>query len=208
MMSAVDGKVFLKQRGACLDAYEETAMVHHTNAWLGGIINMEQGFASKAPLELMVVNESIERIDFIAPYKEKSFIIAIDPTGQLNWDSATIDKEHIITILTQTVSNEYLAFLQEKGISYLFGGEKEIDFTSIFERLYSIFNIQRLLVEGCVHPILNAKLIDELSYLSGPAFEGPSDITDLPNIPSSQRNLTAMEEWEENIWWLRYKMNY
>lgn len=220
MMSSVDGRILLKQWGerkvSYTNTYEETALVHNTNAWLCGRVTMEEGFASKEPLTLKPVSKPVERVDFIAPYKEKSFAIAVDPSGKLNWASSSIDEDHIITVLTTTVSDEYLAFLQEKGISYLFGGEVEIDFNSVFERLFSIFNIKRLLVEGGGNingSILNAGLIDELSLLSCPVIDGTDntptlfDVSgSLPKAPASQLDLFFMEEWEDNVWWIRYKV--
>jgi len=219
-MSTADGGILLKQWGErktpYTNTYEETALVHHTNAWLCSTVTMEEVFVSKEPLALKPVSKPVARMDYIAPYKEKSFAIAIDPSGKLNWASSVIDEDHIITVLTTNVSDEYLAFLQEKGISYLFGGEAEIDFNSVFERLFSLFGIKRLLVEGGGNingAILNAGLIDELSFLSCPVMEGIENIPALfdvngsiPKLPSSQLDLFFMEEWEDNVWWIRYKV--
>jgi len=38
--------------------------------------------------------------------------VGLDPSGKLTWKSNSIDEEHVITVLTEAVSDDYLAFLQ------------------------------------------------------------------------------------------------
>lgn len=217
MMSSVDGRILVDQWGSkdteqYSTIYQQTGDTHGADAWLCGRVTMEEGFASKEPLELKPVDKPIERKDFIAPYKETSFAIAIDRSGKLNWDESAIDGDHIITVPGESVSDEYLAFLQEKGISYLFGGKEEIDFDSVFEKLAGSFNIKRLLVEGGGHingSILAAGLIDELSLLICPAVDGtyntPASV-DVKKSLGAQLKLLSVAQLEHDVLWLKYKV--
>jgi riboflavin biosynthesis pyrimidine reductase len=218
MMSSVDGRIMVQQWGSkevikrFSGIYEETGGSYEGDAWLCGRVTMEEGFASDKPLHLKKAGKKIEREDFIAPYKEASFAIAIDQSGKLNWDDNAIDGDHIITVLSESVSDDYLAFLQEKGISYLFGGKEEINFDSVFKKLASQFKIKRLLVEGGGHingSILKAGLIDELSLLICPAVDGadgtPASLDTKKSLGAALK-LLSVEELKHDVLWLKYKV--
>jgi 2,5-diamino-6-(ribosylamino)-4(3H)-pyrimidinone 5'-phosphate reductase len=218
MMSSVDGRILVQQWGSksittkYSAIYEETADTHEGDAWLCGRVTMEEGFASKKPLKLKPVKQAIKRIDFIAPYKEASFAVAIDKSGKLNWDDSAINGDHLITVLSESVSDEYLASLQKKGISYLFGGKKEINFNKVFEKLSSQFKIKRLLIEGGGHingSILKAGLIDELSLLICPAVDGADNTPSSLDVKKSlgvPLKLVSVEQMKHDVLWLKYKV--
>ncbi len=54
----------------------------------------------------------------------------------------------MITVLTEAVLDDYLAFLQSKGVSYLFGGKTDLNLKSVLEKLRKEFGIKKLLLEG------------------------------------------------------------
>lgn len=222
MMSSVDGRTLIKKWSDQEKAdeyaaiYEKTGSQLDGDAWLCGRVTMEKDFASDEPLLLQPVDKPIDRTDFIAPYEQRSFAVAIDPSGKLNWIAPDLDGDHLITILTEDVTDDYLAHLQECGISYLFGGKKEIDLNSVFERLTAIFGISRLLLEGGGHingSVFNAGLIDEFSILLCPVADGSVntattlDVSEsLPKVPTSQLKLVSVEEQDHEVLWLRYKI--
>ena len=81
----------------------------------------------------------------------------------------------MITVLTEQVSDDYLAFLQSKGVSYLFGGKTDLDWERVLEKLRKEFGIRKLLLEGggkINGSFLAANLIDELSVLVAPIADG------------------------------------
>jgi riboflavin biosynthesis pyrimidine reductase len=104
--------------------------------------------AGKERVPTRTVQQPIQRMDFIARRDAKSYAIALDPSGKLTWKSGSIDEEHVITILTEKVSDNYLAFLRAKGISYLFGGRTNVNLKSVLEKLRKEFGIKKLLLEG------------------------------------------------------------
>lgn len=100
----------------------------------------------------------------------------------------------MITVLTESVSDRYLEFLQSTGVSYLFGGKTRINLTSVLRKLRAKFGIRKLLLGGggkINGSFLAANVIDELSILVAPVADGsvgtPS-LFDVANRRSPGRN--------------------
>src|SRR2546428_9962157 len=151
--------------------YERTAQTFAADAWIIGRVSMEP-YAGKTRVPRGKVKHRIPRTDFMADTEAESYAIAIDPSGKLTWQSNAIDSEHVITIVSQRVSNEYLAFLRSQGVSYLFGGRANIDLKNVLEKLAKAFGIRKLLLEGggkINGSFLPAVLSGELTCLLYPA---------------------------------------
>jgi 2,5-diamino-6-(ribosylamino)-4(3H)-pyrimidinone 5'-phosphate reductase len=128
MMPSLDGRIVTKPwdiAEAGTKEYERTAATFDADAWIIGRISMEP-YAGKTRVSRRKPAEPIAREDFIAK-KADSYAIAIDPSGKLTWTSDNVDGEHFITVLTEGVSDAYLAFLREQGVSYIFAGAKTIN---------------------------------------------------------------------------------
>ena len=101
--------------------------------------------------------------------------ICIDPLGQLIWSSNYVDrpvmpKSHVVEVLTEKVSEEYIQGLKELGISYIFAGTDETDLELLLEKL-SDYGIRRLLVTGggtINYALLKNGLVDEVSVVISP----------------------------------------
>lgn len=215
MLPSIDGRIVLRdwKIGNASREYERTAATFDADAWIIGRVSMEP-YAGKARVSARKTRAPIPRTDFQAPHQAASYAVAIDPSGKLRWEAGDIDGEHVVTILTESVSDDYLAFLRSKGVSYLFGGKKRIDLASVLERLRSRFGIKRLLLEGggkINGSFLAAGLIDELSILVGPVADGSIGapaLFDVGDRHSSARSLKliSMEKLAGDIVWLRYKV--
>jgi 2,5-diamino-6-(ribosylamino)-4(3H)-pyrimidinone 5'-phosphate reductase len=105
-------------------------------------------YAGKAALPSSSGPVRIPRTDFVARSDAPSCAIAIDPGGKLRWESGSIDEEHAVTVLTEQVPDRYLALLRSRGVSYLFGGKKQIDLPTVLRKLRARFGIRKLLLEG------------------------------------------------------------
>ena len=215
MLPSIDGRIVLrdwKLPGATRE-YEKTAAAFDADAWIIGRISMEP-YAGKARVPIRRNREPIAREDFIADHDAESYAIAIDPSGKLTWRASDIDGEHVITILTESVSDDYLAFLQAKGVSYLFGGKSRIDLAKVLRKLRARFGIKKLLLEGggkINGSFLAANLIDELSILVGPVADGSVGTASLFDVedrrmPARALTLRSMEKRHGGIVWLRYKV--
>ena len=216
MGPSIDGKIVTAGWPRIRDLrseYERIGECFDADAWIVGRVSM-QPYAGKARVPRTKLRRRISRVDFIADANAQSYVIAIDPSGRLTWTSSGIDGERVITILSKRVSDRYLAFLQSKGISYLFGGKTRIDLRSVLERLRSNFGIRRLLLEGggsINGSFLAAGLIDELSVLIAPVADGSVGTPTLFDAkprrgPRRPLRLTSVHKLKGDFVWLRYKV--
>jgi 2,5-diamino-6-(ribosylamino)-4(3H)-pyrimidinone 5'-phosphate reductase len=213
MGPSIDGRITgMGSLRSLSSAYERTAGTFDADAWIIGRISMEP-YAGKAKVTHLKVRSRIPRKDFIAGANAESYAIAIDPSGKLTWKSNAIDGEHVITILSERVPDDYLAFLQSKRVSYLFGGKTHIDLPKVLAKLRSNFGIRRLLLEGggkINGSFLDADLIDELSILIAPVADGSIGTPTLFDVekrhgPHRKLRLISVQKLEADLVWLRYK---
>ena len=216
MMSSLDGRTILGRWGKSPNTkeYETTAATFEAEAWMCGRVTMEKDFTKGLAPDLRPVTGPIERIDFVADYTSTSFAIAVDAHGKLGWESGYIDDDHLISILTEQVSDEYLAYLRNQGVSYLFGGKKALDFALVLDKLSQLFPIKTILLEGGGHlngSLLKAGLVDELSLLHFPVVDGAATSATIfeqgenPG-PAAQLKLISVEQRTHGVIWLRYKV--
>jgi riboflavin biosynthesis pyrimidine reductase len=214
MIASLDGRIVssrwnLSQEGRA--EYEATAASYQANAWMCGRITMA-AFARGTETPPTSSAPPIPKTDFIAPHTQTSYAIALDPGGKLYWERCDISGDHVITVLTEKVSSDYLAFLQAHRISYLFGGRERIDLSTVLDKLTARFPIKTLLLEGGGQingSMLRAGLIDELSLLIAPVADGSSGtpaLFDAPpqDAPGARWKLLSIERRADDIIWLRY----
>lgn len=215
MMSSLDGRIILSRWGATPDTqeYETTAATFEADAWLVGRVTMEKDFTDGLAPDLQPVAVPLPRTDYVAEHGAESFAVAVDTHGKLGWESAAIDDDHIISVLTEQVSDEYLAYLRRVGVSYVFGGAQELDLALVLDKLGELFAIKTLLLEGGGHvngSLLRAGLVDELSLLHYPVVDGAASsptIFEQGEQPGPPRpfELLSVEQRTGGILWLRYK---
>jgi 2,5-diamino-6-(ribosylamino)-4(3H)-pyrimidinone 5'-phosphate reductase len=213
MLPSIDGRIVTRGWNVqnASREYERTAATFDADAWIIGRISMEP-YAGKTRIPARKNGARIARQDFIANNGAKSYAIAIDPSGKLTWRANDIDGEHVITILTESVSDDYLAFLQGKGVSYLFGGRSRIDLMKMLQKLRANFGIEKLLLEGggkINGSFLAANAIDELSILVAPVADGSIGTPSLFDVADGSAHarklkLVSVEKRGGDIVWLRY----
>ena len=133
MGPSIDGRIVTTRwdsKNILSAEYERTAQTFDADAWIIGRVSMEP-YAGKARVPRRKVKHRIPRKDFVADSEAGSYAIAVDPSGKLRWKSNAIDDEHIVTVISERVSDDYLAFLQSRRVSYLFGGRAEIDLSKV-----------------------------------------------------------------------------
>lgn len=213
MLPSLDGRIVLRdwKIDNATSEYEKTAATFDADAWIIGRISMEP-YAGKARVPARAA-KSMPREDFIADHDAQSYAIAIDPDGKLRWTRNNIDGEHVIAVLTASVSDRYLQFLQSTGVSYVFGGKSRIDLARVLQKLRAKFGIRRLLLEGggkINGSFLAAGLIDELSVLVAPVADGSIGTPTLFDVagrsPARKLKLMSIEKRRGDIIWLRYKV--
>ena len=213
MAPSIDGRIVgVGSSRSLTAAYDRLAETFHADAWVAGRVSMAP-YAGKTRVPRRKVRSRIPKNDFIGDSNAQSYAIAIDSAGKLMWKSNAIDEAHVITVLSERVSDDYLAFLQSKRVSYLFGGRTKIDLGKVLIKLREKFGIRKLLLEGggkINGSFLADGLIDELSVLIAPIADGSVGTPTLFDVegeagPPRKLRLISVETLEGDLVWLRYK---
>ena len=115
--------------------------------------------------------------------------------------------------LTQQASPAYLAYLQERGVSYLFAGKERLDCALLLQKLYRQFGIDKLMLAG--GGIVNGSflaegLVDEFSLVVAPVADGGSGVASfaqadfLPHWPPAAFHLKSAQTPQPDVLWLCY----
>jgi riboflavin biosynthesis pyrimidine reductase len=220
MMTSVDGKILGDKWGtskevlALTDSFEKTHEAIGHKSWIVGRTTMEKDFTKFAKPVYKEVDHAFNREDFVAAHNADSFAIVIDGQAKLGWNSAEMLGQHVITVLTESVKDSYLAHLQEIGVSYIFGGKDEVNLRIVLEKLKALFGIDTLMVEGGGRlngSFLNEGLIDEYHQLLLPLADGRIETSSVFEIPEAGRQFDAtllkleeVKKVDHDIIWLRY----
>lgn len=216
MLSSVDGKI----DGAALRAvtgegeYEATGALLNGDAWICGRTTMQKHFAEDEPF-VAGSNKPIGPQPVFVARKAKSYAISVDTLGKLRWRDGDLDGDHLICIVSERATEDYLAMLREKGISYVVAGQPSINLADAVNQLGTHFGIRTLLLEGGGHingAFLEANLVDELSLLVVPGIDGRHEIPAVFDGVSPARQeavplkLKSVERRENDTLWLRYEV--
>lgn len=215
MMSSVDGRSLTDgwRLPFVFDAYEETAATFGAQAWICGRVTMQEVAHHQTP-PAGLAKGPIPRENRIVERGAAQYAIWIDPQGRVGWQRNTALDSHVVEVLTEQVSDDYLAFLQSLGISYVFAGREQIDLHALVDTLGRELGLHRLIVEGGSHvsgAFVNAGLVDEVSVLIVPLVDGRDA------HPSSFE--VSMQAWQQpaylsldnvarrdnDVLWLRYR---
>ena len=132
MMASIDGRIVTDRWPLSAEARRQYELVHasyEADGWICGRVTMEP-FAGSVRSEEDVAHQYAGRSpreDFVASGDYDSYAFAIDPSGRLAWESNDIDGDHVVAVLSERVSDDYLAFLRERGVSYLLAGKRDVD---------------------------------------------------------------------------------
>ena len=220
MVSSIDGRIIPGgwPDGISVSAsrqYEQIHASYSADAWGCGRITMEPFAKAMRSAEEVDSQQgsSATRDDFSAPGDFDSFAVAFDPQGKLAWESNEISGDHVIAVVTQQVSDEYLQFLRSRDVSYIIAGDTEIDFDTALERLASSYAVETLMLEGGGRingAMLRADLIDELSILIAPVADGRIGLPTLFDIDEDEAQpvrlqLKSIEQRPDDVLWIRYR---
>jgi 2,5-diamino-6-(ribosylamino)-4(3H)-pyrimidinone 5'-phosphate reductase len=219
MMSSVDGRIVVDGWPLASQGRREYELVHASydaDGWICGRVTMEP-FAKRLRSEQEVRREydgTGPREDFLAPGEYGSFAFALDPRGRLAWRTSEIDGDHVVAILSEGVSDEYLAFLRDRGVSYLLAGAKDVDLPLALERIGARFDVRTLMLEGGGRingGMLQVGVIDEVSLLLAPVADGRMGTPALFDMDGDDTTpqrlvLQAVERRPGDFLWLRYRV--
>ncbi|MDE6019409.1 MAG: dihydrofolate reductase family protein [Ruminococcus sp.] len=223
MTTSIDGKVtgdFLS-RPECESATESYYQInrdYHADAFACGRVTMEESFTHGYQPDLSgFADVVIQREDYIADKDAGFFAVAFDRHGRLGWQTAKIidddpgyDNAHIIEVLCEDALDAYLAYLQSIGVSYIFAGKEELNLSLALDKLYRVFGIKKLLLEG--GSIINGafereNVIDELSLVVAPIIAGTEGKPLFYESEIQDYTLTETKLLTNSAVWLHYLKN-
>jgi riboflavin biosynthesis pyrimidine reductase len=219
MMASVDGRILtdgwpLSDEGR--RQYEQVHESYAPDAWICGRVTMEQHFAQglRSDAEIAREHDGAPREDFRAPGGHDSFAFAVDASGRLAWETNDIDGDHVVTILSERVSDQYLAFLRGRGVSYLLAGARDVDLPLALEKIRDGYGVRTLMLEGGGRingGMLRAGLIDEVSVLISPVVDGRMGAPALFDVDADYDGayrlaLESVERRADDVLWLRYRV--
>jgi|SRR5688572_251355 len=219
MATSVDGRIVVDGWPSAADVRKEYEQVHASydaDGWMCGRITMEP-FAGAVRSHAEVAREyrgKSPREDFVAAGDHESFAFAVDPSGRLAWKSNDIDGDHVVAIVSERVSNEYLAMLRERGVSYLITGKRDLDASLALEKIGTRFGVRTLMLEGggkINGAMLRAGLIDEVSIIVAPVADGRIGTPALfdvegDKVAPARLVFETVERRSADILWLRYRV--
>ena len=219
MTASIDGRIVVDGWPVSAEVrrqYEQVHASYQPDGWICGRVTMEP-FAGGVRSDADVAREhagGAPREDFRAPGTFDSFAFAIDPGGRLAWKSNDIDGDHVVAILSDRVSDEYLAFLRGRGVSYLLAGPRDVDLSLALEKVGKRFGARILMLEGGGRingGMLRAGLVDEVSLLVAPVVDGRIGTPALFDVVGDDVTpwrlaLEAVERRADDQLWLRYRV--
>lgn len=225
MMASIDGRIVADRWPAFGDVrgeYESTAATYGADAWMCGRITMEPMAGASRDAE-EVAREAASppaggRADHVAPGAHRPLAVAVDPSGRLLWQASEVDGDHVVAILGHRVSDSYLAALRQRGVSYLFAGDRpggQLDLAGALDELATLFGVRTLLLEGgggINGAMLRDGLVDEVSLLVAPVADGavrtPSlfDVVATDAYRARRLALEQVERRAAGVVWLRYRV--
>ena len=192
MVTTPDGKItgaFLNDptvQALCEDYYR----IHReyaADAYLCGRITFEGSFTfGRQPSTQAFAGHPVDSGDYVACHADK-YAVVIDTHGRLGWtdhcihdDDPGYDAAHIIEVVTEQTPKAYLAYLRSLSVSYLICGETQVDPLLLCEKLFSLFGIRKLMLEGggiTDSLFLQAGLVDEMSLVMVPMIDGTAGLS-------------------------------
>ncbi|WP_420127381.1 dihydrofolate reductase family protein [Longimicrobium sp.] len=219
MMSSLDGRIVTDGWPQSEEGRRQYELVHESyepDGWICGRVTMEQHFAQglRSDAEVARQHHGPPREDFRAPGEHESFAFAVDASGKLAWEDGDIDGDHVVAILSERVSDEYLASLRERGVSYLLAGARDVDLPLALEKIGATFGVRTLMLEGGGRingGMLRDGLIDEVSVLVAPVADGRMGTPTLfdddgADVTPRRLALEAVERRADDVVWLRYRV--
>jgi riboflavin biosynthesis pyrimidine reductase len=223
MVTTIDGKILGNRWGKIpgqsntANLFEDTAESMRIPFWLVGTTTMKefQGRAMKLPR----AKTKVPRVDHLARPKAKSLAIGVDAKGVLRFQEAETEGDHVVLLVTEQASNDYLAHLQAAGVSYLFCGRRDVDLELALRKIHDAFKLKKLQLHGggtFNGSMLRAGLVDEISHITVPVADGGgAEVTGLFDMPRGAKpppkaaatlKMTSHKFLPGGVMWARYRV--
>ena len=221
MLQTIDGKAtgsFWRKPDVWQGVKECYKLMHilKPQAFALGRISMEDNSNETPDLSKYKRREKIEHKDFIVPLEKGAqyYFAVYDSKGTLGFKSNVINYTEwlnhgskllcqIIEVITDQVSNEYLHYCQERGISYIFAGRTKVDIKTSLVKLKKLFGINKMLLEGgptLDGTFINDNLVDAISIVISPLTSAGGDTLFKPSKYMEFKLIECKQLPNSNIW--------
>lgn len=225
-MAPVDGKIDNSRWSTLAKEYDQTILSKqyhsiaerfNTDAWLFGTNTVKEFFPEHFDGCACHVAFPDQLRTFVGECSSKRMMVALVPEGDVRFTSNKLRGDNIIVVLGEKVSADYLEFLEDMQISYVFAGREGTDLKKAMENICHDFDIYRLSVQGggiTNGGFFQAGLVNELSVIISPQIDGNAGSISIINYPGDDREWTkntqlrliASERLEEDCVWLHYEV--
>ena len=227
MMSSIDGRLIGERwsphfSGKTLDeataSYFDVSLELQAQAWMIGRKTVEIHYTQRQ-FEAGNAPPTARPQTFVGKRETGRSVVVFDAKGKILHQQDRLDGDNIIVVLSEQVSDAYLAHLRELGISYLFAGPDGHDLARAMETLGTEFGMTKVLLEGgglINGMFLKAGLIDDFSLMIYPGIDG---LAGMPSIieclgeqgdrPAAGLTLELIDNraLSDGIVWLYYKVH-
>jgi riboflavin biosynthesis pyrimidine reductase len=233
MVSSIDGRLLVDRwlkPGAKTElrliqkCYDQLAAQFNADGWMVGRKTMEdytRGIARTFDASFPNL-----RAPFVGNRNGRDVAVVIDLHGKLHYGQDNAAGDHVIAILSEKVSDDYLTELRQDGVSYLFitskgnegVGSKDGELRYAMNVLGETFGLKSLLLQGggiTNGSFLKAGLIDEISLLVYPGIDGLAGSPSIfeymgtpderPAAGQSLRHIST-ETLNGGMVWIRYQI--
>ena len=225
IMSSVDGRLLPGRwtlpfdgtpAAALFKEYAELGKSLDTDAWMFGKTTAKEAF----PYKFMPKSNDRAQAGkvFAGNRASERLFITVDPDADIFYTDSRLRGDNILVVLGTNATADYLAMLEEKGISYIVLADPT-DLRGAMEIIHDRFGIKKISLQG--GGIINGAMLadglfDELSRVVYPGIDG---LTTVPSIfeylGASDETLAAGQSLEllsadvcnHGIVWLRYKFH-
>ncbi|HUA65943.1 MAG TPA: dihydrofolate reductase family protein [Alphaproteobacteria bacterium] len=220
MCTTIDGKILGHRWGKLpgykhqSDLFETTAASFGIGAWLVGTTTMDEFDGPKT--KLLRSKTTIPHRDHNVSPKATRLAIGADAKGVLRFKDNEVGGDHVVLLVTERVSNDYLAHLRSAGVSWLFCGRTEVNLRTALEKLGAAFKLRKLMLQGGGKfngAMLQAGLVDEISHITVPVADGGMGISTMFDIPgdapprsAAMLRLVSHKTLPGGAVWCRYKV--
>lgn len=184
MMTSIDGRIdgdFFEHSDAETigDIYEQIK-IKNGDAWGNGSTTHKMYFSDETIDLEKYKGQEVAYEDNIIIDEEHPYVVSFDSKGSVKWADKYLEypegeMNRVLVITTKKVRPEYIAYLKDMNISYIFAGESKINLKITMDKLYNLFNIKHFaLTSGGVinGEFFKQDLIDEVTVVIAPYIEG------------------------------------
>ena len=214
MLASLDGRIDCAMTDQiCGNEYYEALEELNCPSMINGRVTAEMHYADKGTFtpksQAPVGEESV-----YCAKKSESYHIITDTLGSLLWKTDNLDGKALFCLVSEYATQDYLAYLKEKGISYIATGRPGINLMRAMEILKDSFGVDRLVLTGGGNlngSFLASGLLDEISMMYAPGIDGRAGwtatfdgIQDQSRPPVKLKLTGTVKQYDNGTIWIRY----